>query len=591
LQRNTATIQGKAACEAGFAGVPPAPSEPRLLALARFAGEAGVEGVAAEARSLAERVVEGRFYVACLGQFKRGKSSLLNALVGVPLLPVGVVPVTSVVTVVRFGSCNAARVRFSDGHEQEIGVDDLAGFVSEEGNPSNRKAVAVVELFVPSSLLESGMCLVDTPGLGSVFEGNSAVTRGFVPHIDAGLVVLGADPPISADELALVQEIARHSSDLIFVLNKSDRLPDAERREARAFAERVLAEKLGRPATVLEVSATERLSGAGPARDWQALADGLAALAKQSGAELVHAAEERGAQFFAKRIIRELTEQRDALVRPLEESQRRLDDLRGCVGEAERSLGDLAFLFDAEEARLAGEFARWAAEFLRRALPDARDLFLRALDAQQPRGKLALRPDAFAAAQEIYLRVLSPWLPDAQRAAESLYVEASQRFVKLTDDFLDRLATSGDTALADLPRGVGPETGFRVRSRLFYTELWGLTGRGLLGWLADLLRTRASVRNSVEREVGEYLDRIVKANASRIQSDFRERVRESRWRMQAEIKSLLKNISASAERALMRARERRAAGADAVHFELSRIQLLLRETEALVPPLRKEPSP
>jgi len=115
------------------------------------------------------------------------------------------------------------------------------------------------------------MCLVDTPGLGSVFEGNTAVTRGFVPHIDAGLVVLGADPPISADELALVQEIARHSSELIFVLNKSDRLPDAERREARAFAERVLAEKLGRPATVLEVSASERLAGTGPARDWQAL--------------------------------------------------------------------------------------------------------------------------------------------------------------------------------------------------------------------------------------------------------------------------------------------------------------------------------
>jgi hypothetical protein len=121
-----------------------------------------------------------------------------------------------------------------------------------------------------------------------------------------------------------------------------------------------------------------------------------------------------------------------------------------------------------------------------------------------------------------------------------------------------------------------------VRSRFFYTELWGLTGRGFLGWLADLLRSRASVRRSVEREVGEYLDRIVRANTSRIQGDFRERVRESRWRMQAEIKSLLKNIFASAERALMRARERRAAGADAVQAELSRIEGLHREAEALV---------
>ena len=122
-----------------------------------------------------------------------------------------------------------------------------------------------------------------------------------------------------------------------------------------------------------------------------------------------------------------------------------------------------------------------------------------------------------------------------------------------------------------LPRSVGHETGFRVMSRLFYTELWGLTGRSLIVWLADLLRTRASVRRAVERDAGTYLERIVKANASRIQGDFRERLRESRWRMQAEIKALLKNISASAERALGRARERRASGAEAVQTDLARV--------------------
>jgi hypothetical protein len=123
-----------------------------------------------------------------------------------------------------------------------------------------------------------------------------------------------------------------------------------------------------------------------------------------------------------------------------------------------------------------------------------------------------------------------------------------------------------------------------VKSRLFYTELWGLTGRGPIVWLADQLRTRASVRRAVEQDVGSYLERIVKANASRIQGDLRERLHESRWRMQAEIKALLKNISASAERALGRARERWAAGAEAVQTEISGIQRLLQETEALVPP-------
>jgi hypothetical protein len=171
--------------------------------------EAGASHLAAEARTLAERVREGLFYAACVGQFKRGKSTLLNAIVRQPVLPVGVVPVTAVVTVVRHGEAPLARVRFAAGGWQEIATSDLAQYVTEEQNPENRKGVASVEVFVPSELLRSGMCLVDTPGIGSVFIGNTEATRAFVPHVDTALVVLGADSPISADELALVNDIAK----------------------------------------------------------------------------------------------------------------------------------------------------------------------------------------------------------------------------------------------------------------------------------------------------------------------------------------------------------------------------------------------
>ncbi len=47
---------------------------------------------------------------------------------------------------------------------------------------------------IPAPLLASGMCLVGTPSLGSVFAANDAVTRGFVPQVDAALVVIGAHP-------------------------------------------------------------------------------------------------------------------------------------------------------------------------------------------------------------------------------------------------------------------------------------------------------------------------------------------------------------------------------------------------------------
>ena len=198
-----------------------APPAAGLRDLARLASEAGAPRIASEAMAVSERIAEGRFYVACVGQFKRGKSSLLNALAGSAVLPVGVLPVTSVATVLRWGERLAARVRFAGGAWRDVRPEDLAAYVAEESNSENKIGVEAVEVFLPSPLLSSGMCLVDTPGIGSVFAGNTMTTREFVPHVDAAIVVLGADPPISGEELALVEEVSRHVENLFFVLNKA----------------------------------------------------------------------------------------------------------------------------------------------------------------------------------------------------------------------------------------------------------------------------------------------------------------------------------------------------------------------------------
>jgi hypothetical protein len=122
-------------------------------------------------------VSEGRLYVACIGQFTRGKSSVLHALVGDRVLPTGVVPVTAVPTIVRYGCRAIARVRFEAGDRREIPIKAVDAYASEEQDPENSKHVAALEIFVPSLLLATGMCFVDTPGLGSVFVGNTAATK------------------------------------------------------------------------------------------------------------------------------------------------------------------------------------------------------------------------------------------------------------------------------------------------------------------------------------------------------------------------------------------------------------------------------
>jgi len=546
----------------------------RLEAVGRLATEAGAAHLATEARTLSDRVRDGLFYVACVGQFKRGKSTLLNALVGLPVLPVGVVPVTAVVTVVRYGERLSARVRFAAGGWQEIATSELARYVTEDQNPENRAGVAAVEVFVPSELLATGMCLVDTPGIGSVFVGNTEATRSFVPHVDAALVVLGADPPISADELALVQGIAKQCGELLFVFNKADKLTQKDLEDADKFTRRVLKERANVDGLRLfDVSATERLAGQGPPRGWPGLTGALDTLARGSGSDLVRAAEERGLALLANRLLRHLEEQRGALLRPVEESERRVEALRACVAEAERALSDLGHLFTAEQERLARVWSDRQEAFLKRAKPAARAELAEAIRAVEVRRGPALREKAIHLADEISRKWLDELRAEAQPAAEVMYVEAMRRFADLANGFLTRLS-SADPTMAGFARTVEPETGFTYRSRLYYTSLMTLTTQTPAGWFLDLVRSRERQLRALDRQVGKYLETLIYANSNRIVSDFDDRVTESRRSFQSKIRAALGEVAGSAEDALARAKECRAQGSQAVQQEVVRINTL-----------------
>jgi GTP-binding protein EngB required for normal cell division len=551
----------------------------RLRALAGLADCTGATGVAREAAEVAARVAEGRFYVACVGQFKRGKSTFLNALVGEPVLPTGVVPVTSAITVLRHGP-RGARVRFQDGRTEDVRVEALPAYVTERENPENRKGVRAVEVFLPSPLLAHGMCLVDTPGLGSAFGGNAAVTREFVPHVDAAVVVVGADPPVSGEEIALAGEVAAHARHLIVVLNKADRLTDEERDEGARFAAQVLSSRLRRPiGRVYEVSAQERIATGSPTRDWAEVAGALEALARAAGADLVEAAEARAVDRLGRVLLAEIAERRDALLRPLDESERRLDTLERHVSAAERALQDLGVLLAAEQAKLARTFRERQETFLPRAQESAR----RALSARATAlsvGRGRLREAAFDAARTVSIELTERFREELEPEAELLYGEAMARFVALANEFLQRVAS--DPAMDALPRALGTESGFRARSELQYTQLLYTTTRTPLGWAADVLRTRKAALRAALRRAGAYLDDLVEANSSRVANDLVERATSSRARLEAEIRGRLREISDRARRALDDARRRREEGQKAVESELSRLEALRAETESLV---------
>jgi ribosome biogenesis GTPase A len=559
-----------------------APPAVGLRDLARLASEAGAPRIASEATAVSERIAEGRFYVACVGQFKRGKSSLLNALVGSAVLPVGVLPVTSVATVLRWGERPGARVRFAGGSWRDIRPEVLAAYVAEENNSENKICVEAVEVFVPSPLLSSGMCLVDTPGIGSVFAGNTMTTREFVPHVDAAIVVLGADPPISGEELALVEEVSRHVENLFFVLNKADRLPADESNEAARFTERVLKERLGeRAAPLLMVSATERLHS-GPTRDWEKLESSLGRLARESGASLVREAEQRAITRVLERLLAEIDEQRDALVRPVAESEQRIGNLTASVAEAERSMADLGYLLMAEVDRLTKKFGEDREKFLSAALESAERELIRQVDAGVSETSLrSLRARARDAAVAIARRHLDAWLATEQPAAEALYRGAAERFLALGNEFLRRFVEHAELGPETFPAELGPEAGFRAKSRLFYTELLAVAQPSPFSWVLDCFRTLGALRRAVGRDAAAYLERLLSSNSARIQNDLIERVWESRRRLEAEIRSRLAEAVQSAVSALERAKARHAEGEASVSAELGRLDGLRRSAKRI----------
>jgi hypothetical protein len=200
----------------------------------------GEEAIAARLDAEGAKLAAEEFNLAVMGEFKRGKSTLANALIGADVLTTAAVPLTSAVTAIHYGREPRARVSFLDGRREEIPLGELEAYTTERANPSNAKGVERVEVEYPAELLRAGVRLVDTPGVGSVYEANTAVTLDFVPRVDAALFVLGADQPASQSELDFLHRIRTHVEKLFFVLNKIDLLGPRDREEALAFARRTL---------------------------------------------------------------------------------------------------------------------------------------------------------------------------------------------------------------------------------------------------------------------------------------------------------------------------------------------------------------
>lgn len=193
-------------------------------------------------RTLAER---DELSVAVIGRFKAGKSSFLNHFLDRDLLPVGVTPVTTVITEISYGAREKAVVHFLDGHVLESALDDIRYFIAESENPGNDKRVSMVKVELPQLAQLRALRFVDMPGLESALAHNTETALSWLPNVGLALVAVSVDPPLSQHDVALLKSVYEYTPKVSILLTKVDLLSESERLEVITFVSDSLRKTFG----------------------------------------------------------------------------------------------------------------------------------------------------------------------------------------------------------------------------------------------------------------------------------------------------------------------------------------------------------
>ena len=508
---------------------PPLATE--LADLAAFVRSCGAEFDPAADRldALLSRLDEGSFHLAVLGQFKRGKSTLLNALLGEAVLPSSVVPLTAIPTRIRGGPARQVRIAFTDGRADEVppvpGAAELAAvlarYVTEEANPANRLGVRDVEVLHPSPALSHGVVLIDTPGIGSTYAHNTATTMAFLAECDAALFLVSADPPITAVEVEFLREVRGRVPRLFFLLNKVDYLADDEAVAVTAFLRRVLTEQVGLPAgnPIYPVSARRGLAARerGDMAEWRAsgcaeVADRLLVFLAEEKQQVLEASVRQRALELAGEVLLALRLSLRALAMPIEELEEKSARFDAALAEAEQQRRYAKDMLVGEQKRMAELVETQAATLRERygaRLVEVADAALAASGSE-------------AAAVEAMAGAVAEEFPLELEATAAMLDEELGRRLRVHHENAARLIGSVRTAAAelfDVPYRV-PETEHRLepRSRAWWVRR-DFSMAPLIPIPAEVME-RALPRRLRERRakerLGQQAGNLVKANVENL---------------------------------------------------------------------------
>ena len=548
------------------------PFEPALLLAADVAARyeiSALSGLLASARASSK---QDEISVAVLGRFKAGKSSFLNHFIGRDILPVGVVPVTAVVTQIRYGVCEEARVHHRDGRDPEVPLDQIGGYVSEKENPENGKQVDLITVELPELRRFRGLRFVDTPGLESALSHNTQTSLDWLPNVGLALVAVSVDPPLSQRDIGLLQSLYQYTPKVAILLTKADLLSEQELAEVVEFVRAQLTKNLRGTPRVFPYSTKP----------------GFERFRQELEAELVSGTLERFAEERESILIRKmdtlLRECGDFLALSLKAAemvQSEREALKHHVIGEKEIVDEVKSAVRLVVQHAAGSARSMIGHRLEAHQGDLEQRLLEAFQAEFPKWSKSLG---------VMLRRFEDWLAEALRDELTvlsvrernsflapLHRVQKQAFHAL-QQFRDRLSDRTMRAFGVPLRTTETEIGVvepgtpDIRIGRVFDRNWELLSPMLPVWM---------IKAVVRRHFARTVSYLVYQNLSRLSAQWEESVRGALWSVEKEARRRLDELMGSVERLVESGRNERAPQlrADLERIENAR-KLLNAETES-----------
>lgn len=542
-----------------------------------------------EAAELKKKIEEKTFSLAVLGQFKRGKTTFINALIGKDLLPTAVVPLTSIITVLRYGEKTRLKIVYRDQREEYVDIAYMADYVTEKMNPENRKNVFLAEIQYPSDFLRDGVFLIDTPGVGSLYLHNSRTTYEYLKNIDAAIFLLTSDQPFSREEAVFLKDVRNHAAKLFFVLNKKDYLSEAELREAIEFNKETLRKELGCEQEVYAVSAKwalesklvndenlYRRSGIG------FFEERLKEFLDTKREAVFHESVEAKIHSLIDSAIGCLLIEREAINEPLEEIRSKLDKYRKYAEEIRREQRDAAPIIKSEIQRIISSVDLDLEAFKKKKEPE----ILSSLEKRFNEFTGKSNEETYKEITKFFTETLSeafePFRAHEEEEVKNRFEKITKRFEENTNRLINEIESLSKNMFgASLPyikspRSLALESSVYYDSEPFYS---------LFSDQYKFLLPKFVFRRLLWKEIKHNLGQRMDMTCGKIRSDFLHRLDETAIKYVASLNESVESALNLVEDAVKKGLEERSRGEESAQNKLreldERIQTLKKLKERL----------